>query len=231
MDLTQPRKIPKQSRSRMLVDSLLEATRRALVSFGFEQADTHSVAKVAGVSIGSLYQYFPGKEALVAAVIERQLEEDLSNLDQTSGDSPEELLRSLIGSLVGQHRRYSVLYRQLIPRIGSLRRHAFVRKQIASFRERLTDRLYDPQRDSSKEEFSNRIFIATVAIEAVIQSALLERESLLNDDHLIERLTIMCTALFWANSPTSPLLAEHAQMDALNAGPKEGTNGRPTNRA
>src|SRR5215813_4393267 len=69
--LTSPRKYASQARSRATVDALVEATARILVREGFEKASTNRIAEVAGVSIGSLYQYFPGKEALVAAVIDR----------------------------------------------------------------------------------------------------------------------------------------------------------------
>lgn len=64
-----------QQRSRATVDALVEATARILVREGFDKASTNRIAEVAGVSIGSLYQYFPGKEALVVAVIERHQQE------------------------------------------------------------------------------------------------------------------------------------------------------------
>jgi len=69
--LTKPRKHASQHRSRATVDALIEATARILVKQGFDSASTNRIAEQAGVSVGSLYQYFPGKEALVAAVIER----------------------------------------------------------------------------------------------------------------------------------------------------------------
>src|SRR5439155_25257373 len=68
---TKPRKNASQERSRATVDALIEATARILVREGFDKASTNRIAEVAGVSVGSLYQYYPGKEALVAAVIDR----------------------------------------------------------------------------------------------------------------------------------------------------------------
>jgi len=65
---TNPRKIASQERSRATVDALVEATARILIKEGYDRASTNKIAAVAGVSIGSLYQYFPSKEALVAAV-------------------------------------------------------------------------------------------------------------------------------------------------------------------
>lgn len=60
-----------QKRSRLTVRALLDATARVLVKEGFAKASTNRIAEVAGVSVGSLYQYFPSKEALVATLIDR----------------------------------------------------------------------------------------------------------------------------------------------------------------
>jgi AcrR family transcriptional regulator len=68
---TKPRKLATQQRSRATVAALVEATARILVREGFDKASTNRIAQVAGVSVGSLYQYFPSKEALVLAVLER----------------------------------------------------------------------------------------------------------------------------------------------------------------
>ena len=65
------RKHPRQRRSRQLVDSLIEATGRALVEYGLDHTTTVRIAEIAGVSVGSLYQYFEGKEALVEALMDK----------------------------------------------------------------------------------------------------------------------------------------------------------------
>ncbi|MGV7032222.1 TetR/AcrR family transcriptional regulator [Methylobacterium symbioticum] len=66
------RKTPRQSRSAETVRIILEAAARILEERGFPGYTTNAVAERAGVSIGSLYQYFPGKEALTAALVERE---------------------------------------------------------------------------------------------------------------------------------------------------------------
>jgi len=68
---TEPRKLPRQSRSKATVDALLTAAARILKRDGYDRASVNKIAALAGVSVGSLYQYFPSKEALVAAVIKR----------------------------------------------------------------------------------------------------------------------------------------------------------------
>ena len=70
-----PRKVPRQERSRSTVEALLEATARVLIREGYEGATTIRIAGESGYGVGSLYDYFPNKDALVAALIERHAEE------------------------------------------------------------------------------------------------------------------------------------------------------------
>jgi AcrR family transcriptional regulator len=66
-----PRKLPTQERAAATVDAILGAVERVLEKHGAAGLTTNRVAEVAGVSVGTLYQYYPNKEALVGAVIER----------------------------------------------------------------------------------------------------------------------------------------------------------------
>lgn len=65
------RKMPKQKRSKEMVERLLDATAITLAERGLEGTTTNHIAEKAGVSIGSLYQYFPDKEALLEALMAR----------------------------------------------------------------------------------------------------------------------------------------------------------------
>jgi AcrR family transcriptional regulator len=68
---SRPRKIPRQARSLATVEVILDAAALLLVVEGYEQTTTNRIAERAGVSIGSLYQYFPNREAVVASVAHR----------------------------------------------------------------------------------------------------------------------------------------------------------------
>lgn len=68
-----PRKTPRQRRSAVTVDVIFEATLQLLVADGIKRLTTTRVAERAGVSVGTMYQYFPNKEALVYALNERYL--------------------------------------------------------------------------------------------------------------------------------------------------------------
>jgi AcrR family transcriptional regulator len=67
-----PRKTPLQSRSRATVDAVLSAAAQILEAQGVGALNTNAVAERAGVSIGSLYQYFSSKDAILVALIERE---------------------------------------------------------------------------------------------------------------------------------------------------------------
>src|SRR5215510_7358974 len=68
-----PRKSPRQGRSIATVDAIFEATIQVLLSDGLIRLNTTRVAGRAGVSVGTLYQYFPNKQALLFAVMEQHL--------------------------------------------------------------------------------------------------------------------------------------------------------------
>jgi AcrR family transcriptional regulator len=125
--LTKPRKNASQERSRATVDALIGATARILVKEGFDRASTNRIAEQAGVSVGSLYQYFPGKEALVAAVIERHKRDIMrvarGTLAKVEGQSLKQAMRTLIVAAMQAHRLDPRLHRVLaeqMPRTAGL---------------------------------------------------------------------------------------------------------------
>ena len=99
-DPVSPRKSPRQSRSRALVDAILEATTRILPEGGLDKTTTNRIAQVAGVSIGSLYQYFPNKDAIVAGLIERDLKEQQRVYRQMIDDMREAPLEQVVNAIV-----------------------------------------------------------------------------------------------------------------------------------
>jgi AcrR family transcriptional regulator len=119
-----PRKAPRQSRSQATVTAILDATARILVERGFAAASTNAVAERAGVSVGSLYQYFPNKEALVSALRARHGEQMMAviqraltkAMDATVADA----LAGLIEATVEAHGVDADLHRVLEEHLGSM---------------------------------------------------------------------------------------------------------------
>src|SRR3569833_4414464 len=118
---TKPLKSALQARSRATVDALVEATARILVRDGFEKASTNRIAEGAGVSVGSLYQYFPSKEALVAAVIDRHNEEIMAivrtALTEVADLPLDKAVRKLVTVAIEAHRINPKLHRVLAEQI------------------------------------------------------------------------------------------------------------------
>src|SRR3569623_874590 len=83
-----PRKSPRQARARVTIDAFVEASTQLLLERGYDRFTTARAAERAGVSVGSLYQYFPNKAALAAAVIDRACEAFLLALDQALAGRP-----------------------------------------------------------------------------------------------------------------------------------------------
>jgi AcrR family transcriptional regulator len=183
---TKPRKTAVQQRSRVTVGALVEATARILVREGFDKASTNRIAEVAGVSVGSLYQYFPSKEALVAAVIERHQQAIgraiLDELAAVWALPVDQAVRGLVALAVKGHLVDPALHHVLaeqIPRVGMLAEiQARADDLAALFRAYLESRRAELRVD----DLRLASFICVTAIEALTHNAVLHHRELLSDE-------------------------------------------------
>jgi len=184
--LTSPRKYASQARSRATVDALVEATARILVREGFDRASTNHIAEVAGVGIGSLYQYFPSKEALVAAVIDRHNRKIMqvvrAALTEVTAQPIEQAVRKMVATAIEAHRIDPKLHRVLaeqIPRTGRLKHiEAFDRENYAIVRAYL-----EAHSDQLRSvDLGLAAFVCVTAIEALSHTAVLHRPDMLSDE-------------------------------------------------
>lgn len=184
--LTNPRKHASQQRSRATVDALIEATARVLTREGFDKASTNRIAEVAGVSIGSLYQYYPSKEALVAAVIDRHNRATMQLVREALAEvatQPIEIaVRKLVAVAIKAHRIDPKLHRVLteqIPRTGRLKDvETFNRETYALFRAYLEGR----RNELRSVDLGLAAFVCVTAIEALTHTAVLHRSEILPDE-------------------------------------------------
>jgi len=182
---TNPRKSASQERSRATVDALLEATARILMKEGYDQASTNRIAEVAGVSIGSLYQYFPSKEALVAAVIDRHTQEisavTRAALVKAAALPLEAAARQFVSVAIDGHRvnpRLHGVLAEQIPHVGRLENieanvragYALVRGYLEAHRDEID--VADPDLAA---------FIVVTVVEALTHAAVLRRPDILTD--------------------------------------------------
>ncbi len=194
---TNPRKSASQKRSHLTVNALLEATARILVREGFDKASTNRIAEVAGVSVGSLYQYFPSKEALVAALIDRHNEKVMQAVQGELAEAVSfpmgQAVRKLVAVAVKAHRIDPKLHRVLaeqIPRVGRLEKvETFNRENYALFRAYLESR-----RDEIRAvDLGLAAFVCVTSIEALTHTAVLHQK--LVSDEAMEALVDEATRL------------------------------------
>lgn len=126
MDRKRPRKTPAQARSRATFDAVLTASAHILEAHGLAGFNTNAVAERAGVSIGSLYQYFPSKDAILAALIERRAvtfaEEVLAAAGAARGETLADDLRLMLSHAIDWHSQSSALTRILDDEVRRLGR-------------------------------------------------------------------------------------------------------------
>ncbi len=96
----EPRKLPRQVRAQATVDAILDATARILEREGLPSLNTNHIAETAGISVGSLYQYFPTKNAILTVIIRRKRQELLDELAEALGDMETENLDTTLDKLV-----------------------------------------------------------------------------------------------------------------------------------
>jgi len=193
---TLPRKNAVQTRSKATVDAILEATARILVKDGYDRASTNKIAEAAGVSIGSLYQYFPSKEALVAALIERHMDEMTSVVHEAAmrlKDTPiEHASREIIRMMIAAHAVDPKLHRVLVeqvPRVGRLEKIEDVQsRSYAIARAYLEARKHEVRR----KDLDLASFVLVHVVEALTHFAVLMRPDLL-DDRLVDEMTDLLT--------------------------------------
>ncbi len=195
---TNPRKQASQRRSRATVDALVEATARILVKDGFDRASTNRIAEAAGVSVGSLYQYFPSKEALVAAVIARHNENAMAVVlgawAEVVAAPVETAVPRLVAAAVEAHRLDPDLHRVLteqVPRTGSLEEvETFNREAYSLFRAYLEDH----RAELRAADLGLAAFLCVTSIEALTHNAVVNPPEVLSDAaaaRLVEEITRM----------------------------------------
>lgn len=96
----EPRKSPVQARSIASVDAILDATIQVLLSVGTERLTTNRVATRAGVSVGSLYQYFPNKSALLQAALQRHLDDITTTVELVCREQRGKTLQQMAAALI-----------------------------------------------------------------------------------------------------------------------------------
>lgn len=204
---TRPRRRPRQARAQATVDAIIKATAQVLVQEGYDRASTNRIAQAAGVSIGSLYQYFPSKEALVAALVEAHHEKMMGVLNRAIEDvTPAGLphnARVMVDGLIRAYRVDPKLYHVLcqeVPKVGELRK-------VYEFEERLADAsrsyLRGLRQSIRHADVDRAIFLLVNAVPGVIRAAVQADPEGREDDKLASDLTDLVLRYLMVDPPNA----------------------------
>lgn len=187
---TFPRKQPKQERARETVEAILTATARILVRDGLERASTNRIADQAGVSIGSLYQYFPNKQALVAALMERHIREMYGVLEREipklASLPIRRAVRELVELMIRAHAVEPKLHRvfmEQVPRVGPLERIVALERRFEALVREVLEQLRPRVRPRNLEIAA---FVVIQAVEALTHAAVLYHPEKLADEEFVD---------------------------------------------
>jgi AcrR family transcriptional regulator len=180
------------------VDAILGAARRLVVRAGREALSTNKVAELAGVSIGSLYQYFPSKEALLAALAEQHAEEGLQVLvaalakSEAAGASDDlpTTVRLYIDAMVGIHSTDPELHRALVETLPVIpggqemirRRSAHAAGLVRGWLEQQRGRI-------RKVDLDVATFMLLTSVESIAHLQVLARPASMTREVLVNELT------------------------------------------
>jgi AcrR family transcriptional regulator len=199
--LQKPRKLPKQERSQATVSASLIATTRILTEEGYDKFNTNRVAELAGVSVGSLYQYFPNKAALLYALGEHHANEMAQlaqhHLEDLGDRSILEVLQQIIKAVLAAYAVNPKLYRilhQQVPRSEEMQKldDARIEQMLHAFLALHRDQLRPKNLDIT-------VFIISRTIKALLYDAIADRPNLLKNGELEQEIMSMLSSYLIAS--------------------------------
>ena len=195
------RRIPRQARASETVDAILEAAAQVLEAGGLAGFTTNSVAERAGVSIGTLYQYFADKNALLRALAEREMHAGLARVAAAmAGDGDTSLegrvratVRAIINAFGGRQRARKAVVQAILAQglgietMGPIA--AFIARQPQTMRTPLTP---------------EQVFVLSRAVMGTIRAAVLEEQPFFKsrtfEDELVRlALGYLCSLTPWSD--------------------------------
>ena len=172
------RRRPVQRRARQTVDAILDAVVRVLKREGVRAVTTNRIAEVAGVSIGSVYQYFPDKQAIFVALHQRHIDHIDRMIERTliehAASSLDDLMAAMIAGMIDAHTVDPELYELLateVPHRADGTRDFAVRLHGA-FRLALSSRAHELKK---ARDLDKLVFVVTHMVESLSHGALFRR--------------------------------------------------------
>lgn len=201
---THRRRLPSQARAKNTIDVLLEATTQILESEGEDSLTTNKVASISGFSIGTIYQYFPGKEALIQAIGWRLQNQVLGQMERHFNElklqididkrNPYALVEEAIG-LVLESMTLGGSNKSLLRLLWTLEpegQTTIAAKRMAEILSSLFEQAQHPQ---IKTPTMTELYVVTRAVLGVVRYASLDESPLLGSNSLKQALARMTFGL------------------------------------
>jgi AcrR family transcriptional regulator len=195
------RKLPSQDRSRFTIEAILDATAQLLDAGPFSGVTTNHIAQRAGVSIGTLYQYFPNKSAVLTALADRgrqaRVEEVMRQLATVEAGTIEDVTRQIIRMLITVFaksrgdRQLTIL--MVLRRLETPRENLPV-DGVASMIANKVNAL----QNLSKSQSEVMSFILTRSIIGTIRTAVMDAPHLLENPEFEDQLVRLATGFLQA---------------------------------
>ncbi len=193
-----PRKRPAQARARETVNIILEAAAQVFGELGYAASTTNHIARRAGVSIGSLYQYFPNKDAILFSLMERHIDEGYELIVRAMAEIEKAglvnrgVIRTMVETMVALHRKAPELHRVLFEEVPFTPFLEGYRKNESYVVEKLADLLEKtPNRRRGRSDNSLKLF--SQVVESMTHRFILAGPSDLDEAEFIEEITDMMT--------------------------------------
>jgi AcrR family transcriptional regulator len=180
------RREPRQTRSRETVDAVLEAVPRVLKRHGARAITTNRIAEAAGVSIGSLYQYFPDKRAIFTALHDRHVDDVRHVLERTMVDcasaSLEDFTRELVERLANVHAEDADLH-EIVAGAVPETNHGF-KSALESVFEKVISRAEQEGYGAryGADEANRMLFVLPHLVEALVHGVAHQKRALISRD-------------------------------------------------
>lgn len=165
-----PRKRPVQARSQRTVDAVLKAAAQVFASRGYAAGTTNHIAERAGVSIGTLYEYFPNKDALLVALMESHIHEGERVLQRAAVEMAgrtlgiRESVLHFVRAMVEFHAHERALHRVLFEETPLPRR---VQQTLADLEQRVTEQVELLIREADDVSVANPALTAAIVVQTV----------------------------------------------------------------
>ncbi|MEO9329007.1 TetR/AcrR family transcriptional regulator [Gordonia aurantiaca] len=192
-----PRKLPRQERSQRMVARILDACATLLIERGYDGVSTHRIAQEAEISPGSLYQYFPNKDAIVAVTVERMIQkiagELLAALEIEAAAPPAEQITSIVNAALTAAEQNRELVRVLVEQMPRLGGSTEIRRVEDRSREMIAQYLLTGPVGDDPDRPPTLVWMAFQAVQQLSIRYVLDQPDIPRDEFVSELTRLLVT--------------------------------------